>query len=236
MLTYADGLCSTILRGTAVFHRGRCYCCSGDLNEGQEGRIFKMKRSATFIGIMMLIFCVSLLFMTGCAKKSVSKDEGLAAGEKKAAPAEVKPTPAIKPSPEESRELALRRDADAAAEAEREKAQKAGFEDVRFAYDKAVIEPAAREILKKHAAWLLKNKNYALVIEGHCDERGTVEYNLALGQRRADAAMKYIADLGVNRADIATISYGKERPLDPGQNEGAWAKNRRANFAVKLKK
>lgn len=191
-----------------------------------------MKRSATFVGIMMLIFCVSLMFMTGCTKKAVSKDEGLVTGEKKAAPAEVKP--AIKPSPQESRELALRRDADTAVEKEKE--QKVGFEDIGFTYDKAVIEPAAREIMKKHAAWLLKNKNYALLIEGHCDERGTVEYNLALGQRRADAAMKYLVDLGVNRADIATISYGKERPLDPGQNEEAWAKNRRANFTVKLKK
>jgi peptidoglycan-associated lipoprotein len=202
-----------------------------------KGRIFKMKRNAMFIGIMMLIFCVFLLSMTGCTKKAVSKDEGLVAGEKKAAPAEVKPERAVPPSSQESRELALRRDADAAAEAaERDKAQKTGFEDIRFPYDKAVIEPAAREILKKHAAWLLKNKDYALVIEGHCDERGTVEYNLALGQRRADAAMKYLADLGVNRAGIATISYGKERPLDPGQNEEAWAKNRRANFTVKLKK
>jgi len=191
-----------------------------------------MKRSAAFIGIMMLIFCVSLVFMTGCTKKAVSKDEGLVTGEKKAAPAEVKP--AIKPSPQESRELALRRDADTAVEKEKE--QKVGFEDIGFTYDKAVIEPAAREIMKKHAAWLLKNKNYTLVIEGHCDERGTVEYNLALGQRRADAAMKYLVDLGVNRADVATISYGKERPLDPGQNEEAWAKNRRANFTVKLKK
>jgi len=201
-----------------------------------NGRIFKMKRNAMFIGIMMLIFCVSLLSMTGCTKKAVSKDEGLVTGEKKAAPAEVKPKPAITPSPQESRELALRRDAEAAAEAEKEKAQKVRFVDIRFAYDKAVIEPAAREILKKHAAWLLKNKDYALVIEGHCDERGTVEYNLALGQRRADAAMKYLVDLGVNQTGIATISYGKERPLDPGQNEEAWAKNRRANFTVKLKK
>lgn len=195
-----------------------------------------MKRSATFIGITMLILCVSLLFMTGCAKKTVSKDEGLVTGEKKAAPAEVKLKPDVTLSPQESRELALRRDAAAAAEAEKEKAQKIGFEDIRFAYDKAVIEPVAREILKNVAARQLKNRNYALVIEGHCDERGTVEYNLALGQRRADAAMKYLVDLGVNRADIATISYGKERPLDPGQNEEAWAKNRRANFTVKLKK
>lgn len=193
-----------------------------------------MKRSATVIGIVMLIFCISLVVMAGCAKKAVSKDEGLVTGEK--APAAVTPAPApvaVKPSPEESRELALRRDADAAAEAE--KAQKVQFEDIRFAYDKSVIEPAARETLKNIAAWMLKNKNYALVAEGHCDERGTVEYNLALGQRRADAAMKYIMDLGVNKANIATISYGKERPLDPGHNEEAWAKNRRAHFSVKLK-
>jgi peptidoglycan-associated lipoprotein len=206
-----------------------------ELKKVRKGGAFEMKRSATFIGIMMLILCVSVLSMTSCAKKAVSKDEGLVTGEKKAA-TEVKPEPAVTPSSQESRELALRRDADAAAEAEKEKARKIGFEDIRFAYDKAVIEPAAREILKKLAAWQFKNKNYALVIEGHCDERGTVEYNLALGQRRADAAMKYLVDLGVNRADIATISYGKERPLDPGQNEEAWAKNRRANFAVKLKK
>jgi peptidoglycan-associated lipoprotein len=196
-----------------------------------------MKRKATVIGIVMLIFCVSLLFMAGCAKKAVSKDEGLVTGEKKAAPAEVKPAPApvvVTPSPEESRELALRRDAAAAAEVE--KAKKIEFEDIRFAFDKSVIEPAAREILKNVAAWMQKNKDYALLIEGHCDDRGTVEYNLALGQRRADAAMKYLLDLGVSKADITTISYGKERPLDPGQNEEAWAKNRRAHFVMTLKK
>jgi len=77
----------------------------------QEGRIFKVKRSAKVIGIVMLIFCVSLLFMAGCTKKTVSKDEGLVTGERKAAPAEVKPAPAVKPAPQESRELALRRDA-----------------------------------------------------------------------------------------------------------------------------
>jgi peptidoglycan-associated lipoprotein len=110
---------------------------------------------------------------------------------------------------------------------------KSEFADIRFAFDKSTIEPEAREILKKLADWLLMNKSSSLAIEGHCDERGTVEYNLALGQRRADAAMKYLMDLGVARARMATISYGKERPLDPGHNEEAWAKNRRANFTVK---
>jgi peptidoglycan-associated lipoprotein len=191
-----------------------------------------MKRSATVVGIAMLIFCVFLMFMTGCAKKAVSKDEGLVAGDKKVASAEAKP--ALTPeqaAQRDARELALKRDAAAA-----EKAVKSEFEDIRFDFDKSTIEPAARMTLKKLADWLMKNKNYALAIAGHCDERGTVEYNLALGQRRADAAMKYLVDLGVNKADIATISYGKERPLDPAHNDEAWAKNRRANFTIKMKK
>jgi len=191
-----------------------------------------MKRSATVVGIAMLIFCVFLMFMTGCAKKAVSKDEGLVAGDKKVASAEAKP--ALTPeqaAQRDARELALKRDAAAA-----EKAGKSEFEDIRFDFDKSTIEPAGRMTLKKLADWLMKNKNYALAIAGHCDERGTVEYNLALGQRRADAAMKYLVDLGVNKADIATISYGKERPLDPAHNDEAWAKNRRANFTVKMKK
>ena len=203
-----------------------------------------MKRSAIVTGIVMLIFCVSFIFMTGCAKKAISKDEGLMSEQKSApaqAGADVKPAPAapapVASSPGEMKELALRQDAAAAAEATaREEATKGEFEDIRFAYDKANVEPEARETMKKLADWMLKNKNYALVIEGGCDERGTVEYNLALGQRRADAAMKYLVDLGVDKAKIATVSYGKERPLDPGHNEDAWAKNRRDSFTVKLKK
>jgi peptidoglycan-associated lipoprotein len=192
-----------------------------------------MKRSATVVGIAMLIFCVFLMFMTGCAKKAVSKDEGLVAGDKKVASAEAKPALTPEQAAQgDARDLALKRDAAAAAE----KAVKSEFEDIRFDFDKSTIEPAARMTLKKLADWLMKNKNYALAIAGHCDERGTVEYNLALGQRRADAAMKYLVDLGVNKADIATISYGKERPLDPAHNDEAWAKNRRANFTVKMKK
>ena len=195
-----------------------------------------MKRSATVIGITMLVFCVFLMFMTGCSKKVVSKDEGVGAGEKKAAAAEAKPAPAPEQAGD-AREEALKRDAAAAAAAAAaaEKVAKIEFEDIRFDFDKSTIEPAARITLKKLADLLLKNENYALVIAGHCDERGTVEYNLALGQRRAEAAMKYLVDLGVKKADVATISYGKESPLDPGHNEEAWAKNRRANFTFKNK-
>ena len=198
-----------------------------------------MKRSASFTGIVILIVCVSFVFMTGCTKKATSKDEGLMVSEQKSPPAQstVKPAPApVAPSSDELKELALRRDAAAAAEADREKAEESRLEDIHFALDKSSIEPGARETLKKLADWMLKNKKYTLVIEGNCDERGTVEYNLALGQRRADAAMKYLVDLGVDKAKIATISYGKERPLDPGHSEDAWAKNRRDSFTVKLNK
>jgi peptidoglycan-associated lipoprotein len=110
------------------------------------------------------------------------------------------------------------------------------FEDIHFDYDKYYLKPEARESLKKNAAWLAKNKNYTIVIEGNCDERGTVEYNLALGERRAAEAMKYFVELGIDKKRIKTISYGKERPLDPEHNEEAWAKNRRDHFIPALKK
>ena len=86
--------------------------------------------------------------------------------------------------------------------------------------------------MKAGASAFQKYSTYKLAIEGNCDERGTVEYNLALGQKRADEAAKYLADLGVAKERIKTISYGKERPLDPGHNEEAWAKNRRDHFVV----
>ena len=209
-----------------------------------------MKRNSICIGIMAVIFCISMMLMTGCAKKAVSKDEGLVAGEKKAAAAQseadIKKKEAEAAAKEEAarklaaeqqkedvKELALKRDAAAAATAEKEQT---AFEDIYFVFDKSTIEPEAREILKRLASLLGSNKNYSLVVEGHCDERGTVEYNLALGQRRADAAMKYLVDLGLDKESIKTITYGKERPLDPGHDEEAWAKNRRAHFLTTLKK
>ena len=104
--------------------------------------------------------------------------------------------------------------------------------DINFDYDKYNLTPQAQAILKAGAPAYLKYKDYKLVVEGHCDERGTVEYNLALGQKRADQAAKYLVDLGIEKDRIKTISYGKEMPLDKGQNEAAWAKNRRAHFVI----
>ncbi len=108
------------------------------------------------------------------------------------------------------------------------------LEDIHFDFDRYELKPDARAILKRHAAWMIKNGDVILTIlvEGNCDERGTAEYNMALGQRRADAAARYLVDLGVDAKRIKTISYGFERPIDPRHNEEAWAKNRRAHFVV----
>jgi peptidoglycan-associated lipoprotein len=104
--------------------------------------------------------------------------------------------------------------------------------DIHFDYDQATLSDEARGILEKHALWMQNHREARVLVEGHCDERGTVEYNLALGNQRAQAAHDYLASLGVARDRLRTTSYGKERPLDPGQNESAWARNRRAHFAV----
>ncbi len=102
--------------------------------------------------------------------------------------------------------------------------------DINFDFDKYNIRPGDADILKANSAWFKENPGKKMRVEGHCDERGTVEYNLALGQKRADAAKAYIVNLGVDGKLIETVSYGKERPVDPGHNEAAWSKNRRAHF------
>jgi len=104
---------------------------------------------------------------------------------------------------------------------------------VYFDYDKFDLKPAARDTLKKNADWLAKNKDKKVVVEGNCDERGTNEYNRALGQRRADAAAKYLKSLGVGAGRVSTISYGEDRPVCKDSNEACWSKNRRADFVIK---
>ena|SRR5712692_6263582 len=101
-----------------------------------------------------------------------------------------------------------------------------------FAYDRADISSEAQQILQRQAEWLKRYANVAVTIEGHCDERGTREYNLALGERRAQAAKNVLVALGIPSSRISTISYGKERPAVPGSSEEAWAQNRRAVTTV----
>lgn len=106
------------------------------------------------------------------------------------------------------------------------------LQTVYFAFDSYALSNEARRTLKDNAEWLKKNPTAMIQIEGHCDERGTTEYNLALGERRANAASEYLKSLGIQKSRISIISYGEERPVDNGHDETAWAKNRRAEFVV----
>ena len=99
---------------------------------------------------------------------------------------------------------------------------------VFFGYDSSDLDSDALELLQDQVAWLKQNSNVSVTIEGHCDERGTREYNLALGEKRAQAVKNYLIGLGINPDRISTISYGKERPAVVGSNDGAWAQNRRS--------
>ncbi len=212
-----------------------------------------MKRNLLAVVLIALVLSLSVTFLTGCAKKAGLKEQGMMTQEQKAAaPSMAKPgAPQDDAAARERalREQALREQAEreakeraakeAAARAKKEAGSKAAailkelqIPDINFDFDKYNLKPLAQTTLKNGAPAYLKYKEYKLVIEGHCDERGTAEYNLALGQKRADEAAKYLVDLGIDKERIKTISYGKEMPLDKGHDEAAWAKNRRDHFVV----
>lgn len=171
-----------------------------------------MKRSALLILGIVLMVCV--VAMAGCskgAKKPVTSEPTAPA------PRAVEPTP---PPAQPERPV-------------QPTVQPRNLEDVFFDYDKSALRPDAIEVLRGDGRILLDQPDLAIVIEGHCDERGTIEYNLALGDRRARAARDFLIDYGVNGARIETISYGEERPFAQGHDEAAWAQNRRAHFVPK---
>lgn len=106
------------------------------------------------------------------------------------------------------------------------------LKDVNFGFDRYDLDASAKDVLAKNAEWLKANEGHKVQIEGHCDERGTNEYNMVLGANRARAAHDYLRSLGVDASRMSTVSYGEELPLDPAHNEEAYAKNRRAHFNV----
>jgi peptidoglycan-associated lipoprotein len=175
--------------------------------------------------ILALAFIIpGLLFTASCAKKAVKDDAALAqqAEDEKA-------------MAEKARQEELARQQ--AIEEERLKeAQEARDmflnDDIYFEFDSSILTSEAQLLLKKKAEWLQNNPEAMSTIEGHCDDRGTNEYNLALGDRRATSAKTFLVDLGISASRLTTISYGEERPVDPGQNEEAWAKNRRCRFTT----
>ena len=194
-----------------------------------------MKKNLTYIGIfVVLIF--GLTIFTGCAEKksivtnSATQEQEVAPAQKAAQTTDdSKLSDNINPNDSTNKNDTIRGQS---ASVETTATPETSVRDINFDFDSSIIRPDAREILKVNADFLLKNRAASIVIEGHCDERGTAEYNMALGQRRAQETKKYLVNLGIKESTIRTISYGEERPLDPGNTEEAWAKNRRAHFLI----
>jgi peptidoglycan-associated lipoprotein len=179
------------------------------------------------VKVMVLLFVSAMMLTVSCAKKTVETDPsaGIQNGSQDGLSAEeIARQKALEE--ERLREEALRK----AIGAEKEKFE---MEDIYFAFDSAELVPDARMILKEKADFLTRNSGLTVTIEGHCDERGTTEYNLALGEKRAMSAKKYLQDLGIAEFRLNTISYGEERPAVQGNDESAWSKNRRAHFVIR---
>jgi peptidoglycan-associated lipoprotein len=213
-----------------------------------------------WISLALLLVIPGLLFTVSCAKKAV-KIEPSAVTEPSEEPAEEKvaEAPITAPTEEEAqvvaREVAEEEEKKKEEAVEEEKVEAVEeekveavdeeekleeiaaknqfiYEDIYFEFDKSTLLPMAQDTLKKKAEYLFNNTYITAVIEGHCDERGTNEYNLALGDRRAESAKSFLVDLGILPTRLTTVSYGEERPVDPRHNREAWAKNRRAHFVI----
>jgi len=208
-----------------------------------------MIRKGFSMSIIVFLLCLGLL-VSGCPKKTVMKEEPsskteeqLAAGRDKAARLEAER------KEKEAKEMARMKEEEAQKQPAQKEFEKSlvakktpGIEgevfesqllkDIHFDFDKYDVRPMDAEILMENAALLKKRPSMKVQIEGYCDERGTEEYNLALGERRANSTKKSLLSLGISPDRISTISYGEERPLDPRHNEEAWARNRRAHTII----
>ncbi len=196
-----------------------------------------MKAKQNGFLVLIMVFLVSSLFLFSCGKKEIKKDGMVSKPSAVADDEAEKAKKRVRIKEPESADQGLREKALKEEEARRlkEASEKARFEseDIYFEFDQHVLSDTAKQNLTKKAHWLKDYPSAKALIEGHCDERGSAEYNLALGQKRADAAMQYLVSLGINANRISTISFGKEKPLDPAHTEAAWAKNRRAHFVLK---
>ena len=178
-----------------------------------------MKKSIIFLCLIVFV-----LTYAGCAGKQLTGCDGIASAQNESTIKQnEQPSVAGEPAKQNNSEEQTKREPAVSQIT-------TYLKDTHFDFDQYSLSPEDRQILSSHADYLLKNKNVKIIIEGNCDERGTTEYNLALGSKRAQEAKKFLVNSGIDRERIKTISYGKERPLDPGHNEEAWAKNRRDHF------
>jgi peptidoglycan-associated lipoprotein len=207
-------------------------------------------------GIRLLLIGLLILALgpgIGCAKKTIRSDSPVYTPSRvEPGPAETRPEAAApdktaalekeKKLAEESlreeslrekalREKALQEEAARREAAAREAAMKSvSLEPVFFDFDQWSVREDQKEVMAKNSQWLKSNPNVKVRLEGHCDERGTAEYNLALGQKRAEGVKSFLEGMGISSQRMATVSYGEERPLDPAHNEAAWTKNRRVDI------
>jgi peptidoglycan-associated lipoprotein len=202
-----------------------------------------MQKTSVWISVALLVVGVLALGVS-CAKRVPTEAEPVVLEEKtaqeQAAAQQAAAEAAARAQAEQERRLReqqAQQEARLRAEALKraEEAELQAFEgtDIHFDFDKYVIKPEAMRILDDKAAWLRENTNVSVLIEGHCDERGTNEYNLALGERRANSAREYLVRAGVSEDRLSTVPYGEERPLCTAHNENCWWRNRRAHFVIR---
>jgi peptidoglycan-associated lipoprotein len=193
-----------------------------------------------WVSLALLLVIPGLLLTVSCAKKQVKTE---VAEEAPPEPEPVVEEPEVDTAAAEEAARQAELEEQQRLEAERlaaEEAQRAAemaknmfmAEDINFEFDSSVLTPTAQDILQRKSDWLLENADATIIVEGHCDERGTPAYNLALGDRRAESAKDFLVNIGISASRITTISFGEEKPVDSDQNEEAWAKNRRAHFVI----
>jgi len=175
-----------------------------------------MRLKPRFVSVALIGLCIVLALAPGCSsRKKVSSEAQIEPPPTESTPPSTTDNGAIPPPPAETT------------------SERLALEDAFFDFDDFSLRQDAKSALEKDGKYLEKNSATKVVIEGHCDERGSVEYNLALGEKRARAAKDYLVSYGIPGGRLTTISYGKERPFDSGHDESAWAKNRRAHVVSK---
>ncbi len=168
------------------------------------------------ICLALVLVVPGLLLNAGCAKKPVSQyGKSTTSMDNRAIQADIE-----------------RQRAEAAELAKVKAKEKFENVDIYFDYDESILKSEAVEVLKAKAEWLGKNSNISVVIEGHCDERGSADYNLALGDRRAESAKSFLVDMGISADSLTKNSYGEEMPVASGNTEEVYAKNRRVHFSI----
>jgi len=184
------------------------------------------------LGFVLILSIVAV--MAGCAKKQTVRSD---AAEGTVVARSVNPAETAKPTgnriakeTENPNSANVPKNLSKGAGVQVTEEVKSPFADIHFDFDKSFIKDGDKPDLQTIATYLKQHPDGRVRIEGNCDERGTAEYNMALGERRAESAKKYLTELGVSAGKISMISFGKEKPLDPGHTEEAWAKNRRDHF------